>query len=65
MKSVFRALTLVNIVCAISGSATAAPVGAPSPEIGDGLVGAAVATIALLAFVLYPRLKRSRQSKEY
>lgn len=65
MKSFFRALTLSSIVCAVSGSAMASivPVAAPGPEIGDGVVGAAIAAVALLAFVLYPRLKASRQSK--
>jgi membrane-bound ClpP family serine protease len=65
MKSFFRALSLTSVVCTISGSAMAVPRGAPGPEIGEGLVGAAIATVALLVFVLYPRLKRSRQSKEY
>jgi hypothetical protein len=65
MKLFFRALGLTSIVSTISGSAMAAPRGAPSPEIGEGLVGAVIATVALLVFVLYPRLKRSRQSKEY
>jgi multisubunit Na+/H+ antiporter MnhF subunit len=63
MKSFFRALTLTSIVCAVSTSAMAA-VAAPGPEIGDGVVGAAVLTLALLAFVIPARLKRSRQSKE-
>jgi hypothetical protein len=62
MKSFFRTLTLTGIVWATSASAT--PVGAPSPEIGDGVVGAAVAIVALLVFVMLPRLKRLRQSKE-
>jgi hypothetical protein len=65
MQSFFRALTLTGIVCAVSGSAMAVPVTAPGPEIGDGVVGAAIATVALLAFVLYPRLKSLRRSKEY
>jgi hypothetical protein len=37
--------------------------GAPGPEIGDGLVGVTIATVAVLAFVIYPRLKRWRLSK--
>jgi hypothetical protein len=64
MKSFFRALTLTSIVCAVSGSAMAS-LAAPGPEIGDGVVGGAVAAVAFLALVLYPLLKRSRQSKEY
>ena len=63
MMSFFRALTLSSIVCEVSTSAMAVPVAAPGPEIGDGVVGAAVAAVALLAFVMLPRLKRSRQSK--
>jgi len=64
MKSFFRTLTFIGIVCAISGAATATPVGAPGPEIGEGVVGAAVAIAALLTFVMLPRLKRLRQSKD-
>jgi hypothetical protein len=68
MRSFFRLLTLASIVCASSEFAlaqTAVPIrrSAPGPEIGDGLVGVAIAAVALLAFVLYPRLKQSRQSK--
>jgi hypothetical protein len=37
---------------------------APGPEIGDGLVGIAIATVVILAFVLYPRLKLWRRSKQ-
>jgi hypothetical protein len=63
MRSFLRALTLTSIVCAVSTSAMAA-VAAPGPEIGDGVVGTAVVTLVLLAFVMLGRLKRSRQSKE-
>ncbi len=64
MKSFFRTLALAAIVCAVSGSVMAAPVAAPGPEIGEGAIGAAVAMVVLLAFVMLPRLKRLRQSKE-
>lgn len=63
MKSFFRAFALTSLVCVVSTSAMAM-VAAPGPEIGDGVVGTAVAALALLAFVVVPRLKRSRQSKE-
>jgi len=56
-------LPLTLIVCSISWSAMAVPVAAPGPEIGDGLVGIAIAAVALLAFVLYPRLQQWRHSK--
>jgi hypothetical protein len=68
MKSFFRTLTLTSIICAVSEFALAAPItastvrGAPAPEIGDGVVGVAVATIALLTFVMLPRIKRLLQS---
>lgn len=68
MRPVFRTLTLTSIMCAVSelalaqlGPTTTRVIrGAPGPEIGDGVVGIAIAMVALLAFVLYPRLKRSR-----
>jgi hypothetical protein len=63
MKSFFRTLTLTALVCATSGSAMAV-VAAPGPEIGDGVTGAVVAAVALLAFVMLPHYKRLRQSKE-
>ena len=61
--SFFRALTPSSIVCVVSTSAMAVPAAAPGPEIGDGVVGAVVAAVAVLAFVVLPRLTRSRQSK--
>ena len=71
MKS-FPTLTLAGTVCAISEFAYALPPtpssvprGAPGFEIGNGLIGAAVATVVVLAVVLYPRLIRWRQSKKY
>jgi hypothetical protein len=69
VKSLIRVLSLSSIICAVSGSAMAVgvppnAVTAPGPEIGDGVVGAAVATVALLGFVLLPRLKRLLQSKQ-
>jgi hypothetical protein len=68
MKALFRAPILMGVVCAVAGPAMAAGpttgsrVAAPGPEIGDGAVGIAVASVALLALVLYPRFKRWRQS---
>jgi len=63
MKSFFRTLTLTGIICAVSGSAMAF-VAAPGPELGEGVVGAVAAMVALLAFVMLPGLRRLRQSKE-
>jgi hypothetical protein len=63
VKSYIRVLSLSSIICAVSGSAMATPA-APGPEIGDGAVGLAVATLALLGFVMFPRLKRLLHSKE-
>ena len=65
MKSFFRALALVGIGCMVSNSAMAVPLPAPGPEIGDGLVGVAVAMVVLLAFVIPAGLKRLRRSKEF
>jgi hypothetical protein len=64
VKAFFRVLSLSGIICAISGSAMAGPVGAPGPVIGDGVVGAVVAAVALLALVMLPRVKRMLQSKQ-
>jgi hypothetical protein len=63
VKSYIR-VSLGSIICAVSGSAMATGVPAPGPEIGDGAVGLAVATLALLGFVMFPRLKRLLHSKE-
>jgi hypothetical protein len=62
--SLFRTLSLTAVVCAIAGSAVAAPLAAPGPEIGEGMIGAAAAMVALLAFVIFPRLKGLRQVKQ-
>ena len=62
--SLFRTLSLTAVVCAIAGSAVAAPLAAPGPEIGEGMIGAAAAMVALLAFVILPRLKGQRQVKQ-
>ena len=56
------AFILAPLVFSISGPAMAT-VAAPSPEIGDGMAGFAVATVALLGFVLYPRLKRMMKAR--
>jgi hypothetical protein len=60
LQSFFRTLSLTLIVCLTSWSAMAVPVAAPGPEIGDGMIGAIVAVVALMVVVLYPRLNRSR-----
>ena len=65
MKSILRPLVLAGTLFGITTSAMAAVVGAPGPEIGDGVVGAVVAAVALSAFVLYPRLKGMLQSREH
>ncbi len=62
--SLFRTLSLTAVVCVIAGSAVAAPLAAPGPEIGEGMIGAAAAMVALLAFVILPRLKGLRQVKQ-
>lgn len=64
VRAFIRILSLSSITCAIAGSAMATPVAAPGPEIGDGVVGAVVAAVALLAFVMLPRVKRMLQSKQ-
>ena len=64
MKSFFRALPLLGVGCMISNSAMAVIKPAPGPEIGDGLVGVAVAAVVLLAFVMLPRLKRFRNREK-
>jgi hypothetical protein len=64
MSPFVRALALTSVFCAISSSAMAVAVAAPGPEIGDGVVGVAIAATALLAFVMVARFKRLRQSKE-
>jgi len=64
MTPFIRTLALTGVSCAISSSAMALAVVAPGPEIGNGVVGVAVAAAALLAFVMVARFKRLRQSKE-
>jgi hypothetical protein len=63
MKSLSRTLSIAAVICAIAGSAVAAPLAAPGPEIGEGLIGAAAAMVVLLAVVILPRLKGLRQVK--
>ena len=71
---VLRALALTSIVCWLPGFAYAGPVRpcttaacgihhAPSPEIGDGLVGFAVAAVILFACLMLPRVKMLLQAK--
>jgi hypothetical protein len=70
MKSVFRALTLTSIICSVPQFAYASTCttalacrGAPGPEIGDGVVGFAVAAVILFAVLMLPRIKRLLQTK--
>jgi hypothetical protein len=67
---VFRALALTSIICWVPEFAYATPPcsacgirGAPSPDIGDGAVGFAVAAVILFTFLMLPRIKRLLQSK--
>ena len=60
LQSSIRTLSLSINAGMTSFSAMAVPVAAPGPEIGDGMVGAIVALVALAAVVLFPRLKRSQ-----
>jgi hypothetical protein len=64
VKTFVRVLSLSSVIFAFAGSAMATPVGAPGPEIGDGVVGAVVAAVALLAIVMVPRVKRMLLSKQ-
>jgi hypothetical protein len=70
----FVRLSFTSMLCAVAGFAMAGgsngggipvivPVGASAPEIGDGVISAALAMMVLLGFVLFPRLKRLLQSK--
>jgi hypothetical protein len=71
MKSVFRALTLTSIICSVPQFAYATTTcatalachGAPGPEIGDGVVGFAVAAVILFTVLMLPRIKRLLQTK--
>ena len=62
MKLVVQKLALTTVFLAPSVAAMAT-VAAPAPELGDGMVGTIVAAVTLMALVLYPRLKKSRQPK--
>jgi hypothetical protein len=66
----FRALTLTSIICSVPELAHAVPTcaacgirGAPGPEIGDGVVGFAVAAVILFTVLMLPRIKRLLNSK--
>jgi hypothetical protein len=73
MKSSFKfTVAAVGFILA-SGSAMAVPLpgapaapalprAAPAPEIGEGVAGAAAASIMLLAFLLYPRMRKRQSS---
>jgi len=73
MKSAFRALTLTSIICSAEFAYAASPLplpctacgtrGAPGPEIGDGVVGFAVAAMILFTVLMLPRIKRLLQTK--
>jgi hypothetical protein len=62
MKSVFQNLAVMAVLLSSSVKAMAV-VAAPAPELGEGVAGSVVAAAILLAFVLYPLLKKSRQTK--
>jgi hypothetical protein len=64
MKSLFRTLSLTALISVIARSAVAAPLAAPGPEIGEGIIGAAAAAVVLLAIVIIPRLKGLRRVTE-
>jgi ACR3 family arsenite efflux pump ArsB len=68
MKLFSRSLTLTSIVCVVcglgvGGAARATVRAAPGPEIGDGVIGVAVAVAVLLAVVMLPRITRLLRSK--
>ncbi len=75
MKSVVRSLTLAGIICSVAELAYATPIrtpcitgackvrGAPGPEIGDGMVGFAVAAALLFTVLMIPRIKGLLQTK--
>ena len=72
MNSIFRTLTLTSVIFSVTGFAHAALAttntvgsirGAPGPEIGDGVVGFAVAAAILLTVLMLPRIKRLLRAK--
>lgn len=71
VKSVLRALTLISTICAVPEFAHAAvspcavcTLPAPIPEIGDGVVGFAVAAVILFTVLMLPRIKRLLQTSD-
>jgi hypothetical protein len=64
MKLFFRVVVVSGLASSTISSVFAGggggPVGAPAPEIGDGVIGAIVAAIAMLALVVLPRFRKSR-----
>jgi hypothetical protein len=65
MNAMLRAFTFASVVCSLTEFAHAAPAprSAPGPEIGDGMVGFAVAAVTLLTVLMVPRIKTFLQAK--
>jgi hypothetical protein len=70
VKSVFWALSITGTICFVPELVHATPtcsacglLHAPSPQIGDGVVGFAVAAVILFTVLMLPRIKRMLQNK--
>lgn len=70
VKSIFQALALTSILCALPEFAHATPpcsacgiLHAPAPEIGAGVIGFAVAAVILFTALMLPRIKRLLRTK--
>jgi hypothetical protein len=66
----YHSVTLASIVFSLPQFANATPncsacgiLHAPGPEIGDGVVGFAVAATVVLGLLMLPRIKRLFQTK--